>query len=240
MKPKRNNIPDISTEDMREVDRLMIEEFGIDLVRMMENAGRNLAVLSKEMLSDEYREKKVSIVVGSGNNGGGGLVAARYLHNWGSNVTVFIENRIMTGIPQDQLKIVEKLNIEIVDKDAAIVAFRAQNADLIIDSLIGYGLKGDPKGWAAKMIMIINDKRTVLSLDAPSGLDTTSGEVKDPCVYADSTMTLALPKTGLLTSQAKKVVGKLYLADIGVPGELYKMMGINIGPIFIRDTIIEL
>ena len=240
MKPKRINIPVISTEDMREVDRLMIEEFGIDLVRMMENAGRNLAVLSKEMLPDDLKKKNVSIVVGGGNNGGGGLVAARYLHNRGFDVTVFIENRIMTGIPLAQLKIVEKLDLEIVDKDEAIVTLRGQNADLIIDSLIGYGLKGDPKGWAAQMIMIINDKGTVLSLDAPSGLDTTSGKIKDPCVYADSTMTLALPKTGLLKNQAKKVVGKLFLADIGVPCELYKRMGIDVGPIFSRDAIIEL
>jgi len=241
MNQKRNKIPAISSDEMREVDRLMIEEFGIELVMMMENAGRNLALLSDKILAESIEGKKVLVAVGAGSNGGGGLVAARYLHNWGAKVEVLIEGEDLIGVPEAQLKIVEKLDIEVTYKERAILSLRDRKIDLIIDSLIGYGLKRDPRGWAAKMINSINSTSIkVLSLDAPSGLDTTSGIVADPCVNADATMTLALPKTGLFSNDARNVVGKLFLADIGVPSELYRMMGINVGHIFSKDTVIEL
>ena len=87
----QNNIPVISTEQMIEVDRLMIECYGIKLIQMMENAGRNLAIHVKQQLSKISDKTNICIVVGSGNNGGGGLVAARFLSNWGVNVTVLVE-----------------------------------------------------------------------------------------------------------------------------------------------------
>jgi len=241
MVQKINDIPAITTEEMREVDRLMIEEFRIDLIRMMENAGQNLARLCKKMLAEDLIEKKVFVAVGRGNNGGGGLVAARYLHNWGAKVKVVIEGKDIIGVPLSQLSIIEKLDIEIVDQKIEIASSKDEEADIIIDSLIGYGLKGDPKGWVAQMIDYINGASSrIISLDAPSGLDATSGSVGNPCVKADWTMTLALPKIGLRTKEAKNIVGKLFLADIGVPRELYRSMGIKVESIFNKDTLIEL
>jgi NAD(P)H-hydrate epimerase len=114
-------------------------------------------------------------------------------------------------------------------------------ADLILDAMIGYGLSGDPRGVVAEWIRRANAAGgPILALDAPSGLDTTSGTAGNPCVRATATLTLALPKTGLLTPAARPLVGKLLLADISVPPGLYRRLGLEVGPIFAEDSILEL
>jgi NAD(P)H-hydrate epimerase len=115
------------------------------------------------------------------------------------------------------------------------------SVNLVIDAMIGYGLTGDPRGHIADWIQHVNDAgRPVLALDAPSGLDTTTGFPGNPCIRATATMTLALPKTGLMTPEAYKYVGDLYLADISVPPQLYSKLGIEVPPIFIYDSIIKI
>ncbi len=82
-------IPTVTTEQMREVDRAMVEDYGIDLLQMMENAGRNLAALARRRFLDgDVAGRRVIVLAGSGGNGGGGMVAARYLHNWGAEIDV--------------------------------------------------------------------------------------------------------------------------------------------------------
>lgn len=229
-------IPHITTQQMVEVDRLMIEEYGIQLIQMMENAGRNLADLSRRMLGGEVRGKRIAVLCGAGDNGGGGMVAARHLHNWGAELSLKLlapQGRLK-GVPAHQYDILRKMRIldhPTIDLD---------HADLVIDAMIGYGLTGDPRGPIADWIQRLNDAdRPVLALDTPSGLDTTTGIPGNPCVRATATMTLALPKSGLMTTQAKPFVGALYLADIGVPPELYAApsLGLKVEHIFIQDTI---
>ena len=113
--------------------------------------------------------------------------------------------------------------------------------DIIVDALIGYGLIGTPRPEASKWIEKINSAgKPVLALDAPSGLDTTSGEGGQSIVRADATMTLALPKVGLLNEESRPYVGKLYLADISVPPELYRKMGLGVQNPFEKDPIIKI
>ena len=224
---------------MVEVDRLIVEEFGILLVQMMENAGRNLADMARRMLAGEVRCKRVAVFCGVGNNGGGGMVAARHLHNWGAEVLLKIvgDPGIIKDVPAHQLNILTAMGI---NNDGVI---KLESVDLVIDALIGYGLIGNPQGSVADWIASINASGcTVLALDIPSGLDTTSGIPRNPCIRATATLTLALPKTGLLTQLARSNVGELYLADIGVPPELYatSSLGLTIGDIFVSDTIIRL
>jgi NAD(P)H-hydrate epimerase len=122
-------------------------------------------------------------------------------------------------------------------------SFELESSDMILDALLGYGSRGDPRPPIKNWIERANASGIpILSLDSPSGLDTTSGEPGRPCVRAAATMTLALPKTGLLAPQARDFVGKLYLADIGVPPELYESpsLGISIGPVFAEGPIIHL
>ena len=219
-----SEVPQLTTDQMREVDRLMIEEWHINLFQMMENAGRNLAELAKFMLGNTTRGKRVVVLCGKGNNGGGGMAAARHLHNWGLNVSVGLTSSpdLLKTVPSQQWKPIQKLDL--IDPDPNL-----ESADLIIDAMIGYGLVGDPRPPISDWIDRINSSMVkVLSLDAPSGLNTTTGKMSDHCIMANATMTLAMPKTGLLTQSARGCVGDLYLADIGVPPELYSAPSLNL------------
>ena len=232
-------IPVISTQQMVEVDRLMIEEFGIQLLQMMENAGRNLAELSRRLLGGNVQAKHIAVLCGAGNNGGGGMAAARHLQNWGAEIELKIlaAREQLKDAPAHQIHILEKMGLS----DKETIDFNA--VDLVIDAMIGYGLTGDPRGIIADWIRRVNGAaRPVLALDTPSGLNTSTGVPGSPCIRATTTMTLALPKAGLLTPQAQPFVGDLYLADIGVPPELYATpsLGIDVGPIFVHDTILRL
>lgn len=234
-------IPVVNTAEMREVDRLMIEKYGIQLLQMMENAGINLAELARRFLDGFVSGKHIIVVAGKGNNGGGGLVAARHLYNWGAHVTVLLRTDNLSGVPEIQLKILSSMKKQFITDEKAIEFLNNDHSDLILDAMIGYGLSGNPRGWTAKMIKKINSLSIpILALDIPSGLDATTGEIYDPCIQAFATMTLALPKTGIVKPEVKKVVGSLYLADISVPDVLYKEMGIDITPLFLNDTIIKL
>ena len=230
------NLPALTTEQMAEVDRLMIEEYGILLIQMMENAGRNLADLARRLLGGKIAERQVVVLCGAGNNGGGGMVAARHLHNWGARVAIKIVPDLdrLKEVPAYQWKILQAMGME--NSHTPGLA----QADLILDALIGYGLSGDPRGAAATWIERVNTaNRPILALDAPSGLDTTTGTPGNPCICATATLTLALPKTGLLTPQARPYVGELYLADISVPPGLYRHLGLEVGNLFVRDTILK-
>lgn len=231
-------LPALTTEQMAEVDRLMIEEYGIRLIQMMENAGRNLAEQARRMSGGDIRGKAMLVLCGGGNNGGGGMVAARHLHNRGASVRVKLlpdESRLK-DIPAQQWGILRRMGVPRISQPADL----ADGADLVIDAMIGYGLQGDPRGVVAEWIEWANASGSpILALDTPSGLDTTTGIPGSPCIRAGATLTLALPKVGLLTPQARPHVGELFLADISVPAGLYRNLGIDLGPIFAPDTIIK-
>ncbi len=109
-----HDLPFISTDQMREVDRAMIEDYGILLIQMMENAGRCLADLArKRFLGGNPRGRRILVLVGKGGNGGGGLVAARRLHNWGARVQVRLSepDSEFTGVPAHQLAILQKVGV---------------------------------------------------------------------------------------------------------------------------------
>jgi NAD(P)H-hydrate epimerase len=230
-------IPFITAQQMAKVDRLMVEEFGISLLQMMENAGRNLAEWARRMAGGQIRGKRVVLLCGGGNNGGGGLVAARHLHNWGAEVLykVVADPEQMKEVPVRQLRTLKAMGLK--DNDTLDLAA----ADLVVDALVGYGLSGNPRGAVATWIERINrSNRPVLALDIPSGLDATSGIPGSPCLRATATLTLALPKVGLLTPQAKPYVGELYLADISVPPALYRRLGIEMPPLFHEAVIVKI
>ncbi len=225
----------LTTEQMAEVDRLMIEEYGILLIQMMENAGRNLAEQARRMMGD-LTGRRVIILCGKGNNGGGGMVAARHLHNRGAEVSVKLagDPAGLKEIPAHQWDILQVMALTQAD-DPDLT-----EADLIVDAIIGYGLSGNPRGEAAEWIRRANAAgRPILALDAPSGLDTTSGKAGEPCIRARATLTLALPKTGLVTPAAQEVVGELLLADISVPPGLYRRLGLAVGPLFADGPIVR-
>lgn len=242
MKPYE--IPAITTKQMREVDRLMVEVYRIKLVQMMENAGRNLAVLARDLFFDgDSAGKRVLVLAGSGGNGGGGLAAGRRLHNWGADVQVYITRPVdqITGVPGLQLESLIEMGVPLQDGRGVS---SLPESDLILDAIIGYSLRGAPQGISAHLIDMANARSAegvpILSLDIPSGMDASTGEVHLPCIQAAATLTLALPKTGLVKDQVSSTVGDLYLADISVPPGLYRSLGINLPPIFHRQEIINI
>lgn len=243
----RPDIPSVTTDQMREVDRLMVEEFHVTLEQMMENAGRNLADLAMEILGKRHPPESshhVVVACGTGNNGGGGIVAARFLSNRGLEVTAVLagsESRLKP-VPAERWKSLKNLPVTTIESNNSDPLTVFKGADLIIDAIFGYGLSGAPKGIPARVIReILNSQNgNVLSLDVPSGLDSTNGSFAETCILAMATMTLALPKTGLLVPQVRHYVGELYLADIGVPPTLYEHIGLTLKPLFTEETIIHL
>ncbi len=230
-------IPFLTAAQMIEVDRAMIEDYHIELIQMMENAGRAFAELARRQLRGAVGGSSVVVLCGSGNNGEGGMTAARRLHNWGADVTVALTKSAddLRGVPAHQADILRRMGIPLLDS-----ASLPPTPSLILDAIIGYSLSGSPHGAAANLIHWANAQTApILSLDTPSGLDVTSGVAHDPTIRATATLTLALPKQGLLNPQATPYVGELYLADISVPPELYARMGISIPPLFAESDIIR-
>jgi NAD(P)H-hydrate epimerase len=238
-----SSVPDLTTEQMVEVDRAMIEDYRIELIQMMENAGRNLAHLTRtRFLDGDPRGRPVVALAGGGGNGGGALVAARRLSNWGANVTVVLGQAPskMTPVPGHQLDILRRMGLRIV---ADGMPPAAPPPAIVLDGLIGYSLAGAPFGRIAELIRWANLlDAPILALDAPSGLDATTGVVFDPTIRATATMTLALPKQGLRGADVSALVGELYLADISVPPWLYGRSPISLPlePIFALDDIVRI
>ena len=213
--------PALTEEQMREVDRAMIEDLHIGLVQMMENAGRSLA----DVALRRFKTTTAVVLAGPGGNGGGGLVAARHLANRGAVVSIVLSH------PEGGLSPVTTLQLDIARRMGIAVLDEPPDTDLVIDALIGYSLRGDPSGRSADLIVWANHQPApVLALDTPSGLDVTSGRAASPCMKATVTLTLALPKVGLM--KAPELVGELLVADISVPPLVYEQMGITIGPLF--------
>jgi NAD(P)H-hydrate epimerase len=238
-----NEVPALTTDQMVEVDRAMIEDYHIELIQMMENAGRNLAHLARvRFLDGNPVGKQVVILAGTGGNGGGALVCARRLHNWGARVHVFLTKAAnkFTPIPAHQLDILRRMGVSVAQVDGV---GGTKAIDLVVDGIIGYSLSGPPSGTAGDLISWANRQQApILALDAPSGLDTTTGTIYNPAIRATATMTLALPKQGLLTTEAAEQVGELYVADISVPPELYAgpALGLKADPIFAKSDIVRL
>jgi len=237
------DLPHLTTEQMVEVDRAMIEVFGIELMQMMENAGRCLAHLARvRFLGGDPRGRRVVVLAGTGGNGGGALVCARRLHNYGAAVRVHVtrSDEAFSPVPAHQLRTVRRMGVPV-----AIGAPEdgAETPDLVVDGVIGYSLRGAPRGTAGDLIGWANEQVTpTLALDAPSGIDTTTGTVFEPAIRATATMTLALPKEGLRAPGVEAHVGELYLGDISVPPKLYAgpTLELEVPPIFATADVVRL
>lgn len=223
------SVPAVTMEQMREVDRIMIEDLHIGLIQMMENAGRNLARLAIE----RFAPSRILVLAGSGGNGGGGLAAARHLANRGVEVAVCL------AVPPEQVAPVPALQLDALTRMSVPVIDTPEPADLYLDALIGYSLRGDPRNRVAELIEWVAARpEPTLALDTPSGLDVTTGKAGTPVIAATATLTLAAPKTGLLSASQ---VGELYLGDISVPPVVYATFGLSMPPdVFRHSAVVRL
>lgn len=226
------SVPTVTAGQMAEVDRLATGPYGIDLLQMMELAGRALARTVEDILASRRR---ITVAVGGGGNGGGAMVAARRLAGLGFEVQVVLdrESARLTGSGAHQAAALEAIGVH------PSTALPADVGDVIIDGLIGYGLTDAPAGRASELIgWIENTGVPVVALDVPSGVDATTGEAPGGCVKADITVTLALPKSGLIDNDN---AGRLLVADIAIPPVLWRQhFDIDISGLFWDVDVVDL
>jgi NAD(P)H-hydrate epimerase len=234
---KEGGLVYLTSEEMAGADRMAIEDYGIDVIVLMENAGVATAQLARKMLGGDVRGRNICCLVGRGNNGGDGLVAARHLNNWGADVRVILagERSDLRDVPAKQIAIVDKMGIPVAGPGEGV-----GDAHLVVDALLGYGSRGSPREPVAGLIREANiSKIHILAVDIPSGMDATSGETGDPTIEAMATVTFGLPKTGFLNSKARRYIGELYLADISMPGRIYSSHSVG-GGLFSKDVLVRI
>lgn len=244
---RADHVPAVSAEQMAAVDRLAVEVFGIALLQMVEEAGSHLATVAGLESGGDLVGHRFLVAVGPGNNGAGGLVAARHLVNRGARVRVVLARpaRRLNEAGRHQLSTLLQMGVScrvaVHDIGAAELDDEIEGSDVVIDALLGYHVRGAPHGEVAVLIERIAEvARAVLSLDLPSGMDPDSAATATPSIVSTATMTIALPKLGLLTDRGRAQAGRLYLADIGLPQALFERLGVNVGTPFSSGRIVRL
>lgn len=203
-------LPLITSAQVKQVDALTAERFGINVDWLMEAAGWQIA--------RQVREPAV-VVCGVGNNGGDGIAAARHLHRWGRLVSVScVDAARLSGAAARELEVLRRSGVDVWP------VLQVQDAEVVVDAIFGTGLTRAPEGKPAEWIEAINASgKKVISVDIPSGLDADSGLAYSPFVDADVTVTLGFPKPGLV-----EFGGKVIVVDIGVPREAYAAVGVDV------------
>lgn len=213
----------VTAEEMRIIDKRTIEGYGIPGAVLMERAG--LAVTSR--IKEVFSPRKVIILSGSGNNGGDGLVVARNLYNEGWDVNVFLTVKIedLKGEALLQYRIANKLGIKIYPINDFLTrhSFFITHHCIIIDALLGTGLRKKVSGLLSDVISLINRSDVpIISVDIPSGISSDNGQIMGEAVRADYTVTFGFPKRGHLLFPGAQHSGKLFIEDIGFPVELLR------------------
>jgi len=218
----------VTASEMAQLDRKTIEEVGIPGIVLMENAGRGAAAFYREIIPDLV-ERRITIVAGSGNNGGDGFVLARLFHEQSANVRVVCLRppEKLQGDALTNFRILSKLAVQVLvwdeeyDFDSQLKWI--EEADVIIDAILGTGLNNEVRGLYRDLIEAINKmQKTVLAVDVPSGLDASTGKILGTAIRADATATFGLPKIGQVIEPGEEYVGKLKVVDIGIPANVVK------------------
>ncbi len=254
---KAATVPAVTAEQMREIDRLAVDDAHLSRDQMLENAGRLLAEVVRAYLDrdadapDRRRPARgpTLILAGAGRNGAGALAAARHLRNGGRTVQVVLgaQPSQLGGLAQRQHYTLHRDGVRSLwpaapEFDAHFPAWMTEAA-VVVDGLVGAGLTGPLRGDVAVLVEAVLDRAppVVISLDVPTGVDATTGAVHSSGVVATATLTLALPKTGLLQGEATAAVGELLLADIGIPHYIYARLGLpDLGDLFAAGPLLRL
>jgi hydroxyethylthiazole kinase-like uncharacterized protein yjeF len=220
--------PQLTSRQVKEVDALAQERFGISVEWLMEAAGWQVARVCPA---------RSAVVCGIGNNAGDGLAAARHLHRWGKLTTVCcVDVGRLRGAAARELEALQRIGVQVSPE------LRLDGAAAAVDAVFGTGLSRRPEGRFAEWIDALNSSRLrVIAVDVPSGLDADSGVAYAPCVQAHTTITLGLPKPGLLAGDGPRLAGEVWVADIGVPFEAYAAVGVTVPPdLFAKGELVRL
>lgn len=222
----------VTAEQMRQVDRKTITEYGIPEMVLMENAGRAIVSFLQDNFKD-LQHKAITILAGAGNNGGDGLVVARYLHYLGIPVKVFLlAERELSSSTQQNYDILSHLPVKLylLDTENSMHLFKVtvNYSDILIDALLGTGISREVTGRAEQVIDIVNRRSCIkVAVDVPSGLNSDTGEIWGKCVKADYTVALAQPKCGHYMNKGLKYCGDVVVKEIGIPQEVYQSLPLN-------------
>lgn len=216
--------PVLSPAEAGELDRAS-QERGIQAATLMENAGREVARAALAVAGGVYGTRAV-VVCGKGNNGGDGLVAARYLARWGARVTV-----LMLEVPEDLrepaaanlARLAAETDARVRPFSRSALARELARADVAIDAIFGTGFRGVPEDEWAEAIEGLNEGGApVVAVDIPSGVNGATGAVEGEAVWADVTVTFGAPKTGVVLLPGAERAGIVEVADIGFPPDLIR------------------
>ncbi len=214
----------VTAAEMRQLDQFTIEEVGIPGIVLMERAGQFAYLVARDILADR-ESPLVYVFCGKGNNGGDGLVVARYLAMADIEVRIICvaHPEEMTGDAATNLQIVQRLGIPI---EFARSVVRVENIlqvtpDLIVDAILGTGIEGKVRGRLKQVIEVINKYSNcpVLSIDIPSGLIADQTDLPEVCIYADVTVAMGMYKRCHVVYPARMACGEVMVADIGFPPE---------------------
>ena len=213
----------VTAREMQDMDRKTIESFGLPGLVLMENAGRGATRMLLETFPD-IQSKTVGIMAGKGNNGGDGFVIARYLHQYGAEVTVYLLSTIekTKGDAETNLRLLSPMGIPVIelpdpshfDRNRR----RLDDQDIWVDAILGTGLASDVNGFFKDVIDFLNNSgRPVFSVDIPSGLNSDTGQPHGTCINASATATFAFAKSGHIHYPGFCHTKRLGVVDIGIP-----------------------
>ena len=221
----------VTAQQMKNMDHMTIESFGIPGIVLMEAAGRGTVdALFRHF--PHVRQKKVGIATGRGNNGGDGFVIARYLANRQIEVAVFLlsKKERVKGDAAANLKLLDQIGVPVheVPDENSFKSYidQIKQCDIWVDAMLGTGLKSDVRGIFKEMIdFLYMLQKPIIAVDIPSGLDSDSGKPRGCCIKADVTVTYGLPKIGQVILPGAEFVGKLEVVDIGIPPSVVAEVG---------------
>ena len=230
--------PYLTRTQLKEIDRIATDKYGIPSLILMENAGRAVADETIKLIKSTLPGKKKPVIIvicGKGNNGGDGFVTARHLYNKNCKVSILYLGNINDVKSRSEatninLNIALKLRIPVIELSFLLKglprphrnAFRLlKSADVIIDAIFGIGLEREIQSPLLEFIAQINSSSIpVVAVDIPSGLDTDTGNPLGIAIKAKRTVTFGFPKIGFKNKEAIRYTGKIIVVDISLPHRL--------------------
>jgi len=215
-------LPALTRDQVRQIDRVAIDDYGVPGLLLMENAGRRAA----EIIHQHSPPGMIEILCGGGNNAGDGYVIARHLQILGRMIrlTCVVPAGKLQGDARTNALIAQRAEIPMRwmdDLDTADAPTLDGTAAAIVDALLGTGARGPLRGHYSSLVSMANAHPGMrFAIDIPTGMDCDSGEVVDPTFCADHTITFVASKVGFQKNNADKYVGVVHEVDIGAPAKL--------------------
>jgi hydroxyethylthiazole kinase-like uncharacterized protein yjeF len=221
-------------KEMQKMDQYTMEKLGLPGIVLMENAGAK--VVEELLTNSSFKNPRVVIIAGGGNNGGDGFVIARRLYDLG------IETLLCLLVDPVRIKGDAKVHFDVYINRKLPIFYLHENTfeslreeinhgDIIVDAILGTGVNGPVRDPFDKVISLINEfagKKTIISVDIPSGVSSDTGKVEGCAVKADRTITFVFPKKGFFLLDGPQYVGEWKAVDISVPPSVVETIGLDL------------